>query len=376
MAVLSRARGQQAGGSDNHPMPREEPEMTYAQRKNFNRSGINARRAMLGVQKDADQQEAAPRHVPKQRSTFKTPTEFHTGPAEPGRVLGGPRRFDGMNKDTVGYMMSEEFLSSASERPPSKPVGGPQHVDNRCFPLYENPKPRLLVKQIHEKEGLDAPFLEHNNPKPPRDEQRVRCVKSFPEKMNQPTSFVYPPSTAPPKKQPLHGNARNDSKAIFQIYQGNPSQSNETKVRRVVGPQKWTAPEMDYPKRRPAIRPINSACTECHDVLGTERFGRSTVAPKRGVAAVDYPYKDQSPLLGFIEPQPQAPRTVKPNTLIRYFDPAVDDASKYISDTPVKGKAHPEGRAMNYHSNSEYKPSGGKAKGVYGQSKKSSIIIG
>lgn len=372
MAVLSRAREQQAVEAGERPMPVEEPERTYAQRVNYYRSGLNAKRLMYYI--PAPSEGEVKRTVRPQKTHFKNPTDFYAGPSDPGRVLGGPRRYDGMNVDSVAYVMTEEYQAYSEPRGPIKPVGGPQHIDNNCYPFQHEPKPRLLVKQIHEKEGLDAPYYEDNNPKDARDEKPVNSVKIFPERTHQTTNLVFPPP--PAKEQPLHGNSRNKSKDLLNLHQYSAAQLHEKEPHRVVGPRKWVAPEMDYPKRRPGIRPIKSSCTDCHDVMGTERFGhRPEIVHGKVAVVADYPYKDHTPLYQYVESQPGEPRPVKPNTLIRYYDPAIDDVSKFTNNEKVVGKAHPPGKPMNYLSNSHYVQGGGRARGVYGRSNQSSIVL-
>lgn len=371
MAVLTRARAQQAEESGERPIAPEPQEMTCQQRKKYNNSGIDAKRAMIRAQQDP--QVEGPRPVRHQKSNFKSPTDFYAGPAEAGRVLGGPRRYDDRNTDTVGFMLSDDFHSSTGVRPPVKPVGGPQHVDNRCLPLQNEPVPRLLVKPIHENEGLDCPFEEHLNPRPPRDVEKPRSVKVFPDKYSTTTTVCFAPP--PQYPQPAHGNRSNESKQMTDYFASKDVEGPK-KPNRIIGPVKWTAPEMDYPKRRAAIRTINSECTACHDVLGNGRFGNVNTVNRKGLAAVESPYKDQDPLIAFVEPVKEEPRPVKPNTITRYFDPSFDDPSQFKNKQKAVGKSHPPGRAMNCVSKDSNAPPRGKARGQFAQGNSREFVIG
>lgn len=372
MAVLSRAREQEAIEAGERPMPAEEPELTNTQRNNYQRSGINAKRLMYSIKKDSDRE--PPRNMNHNKSHFKSPTDFYAGPTQPGRVLGGPRRYEGVNSDRVGYTMTDEYLNAELDYGPIKPVGGPQHVDNTCHPVYPEAKPRAMVKHLQDEKGLDAPYFEDHNPKPPREAPKVEALKSFPEKTHAPTGFLFPPP--PERSQPLHGNRKNESKDLLNLKQYSAKQLNEKEPHRLVGKVKWDAPAMDYPKRRPMIQQINCPATQCHDVLGTERFGHRDEPEPHGVKAVeDYPYKDQDPLIAYVEPVKQEPKPVKTNNMLRYFDPSIDDISKFKENEKPSGKAHPPNRRMNYASNSHFVQGGGKGKGAYSSHNQSSIVL-
>lgn len=372
MGVLARAREQQATEAGERPLPPEVPSPTIAQRTNYQRSGIEAKRLMYGIKKDSDV--VPPRPVNNNKSHFKSPTDFYAGPTQPGRVTGGPRRYDGVNTDRVGYTLTDEYLNAPTDYGPVKPVGGPEHVDNSCYPVYAEPKSRAMVKQFEYDKGLDAPYFEDHNPKPPREAPKVDSIKSFPEKTNAPTGFIFPP--APQRSQPLHGNRKNESKDLLNLNHYSAAQLNEHEPHRLVGKVKWDAPAMDYPKRRPMIRQVNCSATQCHDVLGTERFGHRDEEEPRGVKTVDdYPYKDQEPLIAYVEPHKQEPRPVKQSNMLRYYDPSIDDISKFQEDAKPSGKAHPPNRRMNYSSNSHFVQGGGKGRGVYGSHNQSSIVL-
>lgn len=371
MAVLTRAREQQAVESGERAMPAQPKEMTCKQRTRYNNSGIDAKRAMIGAQQEAKVE--GPRHVRKQKSNFKSPTDFYSGPAEAGRVLGGPRRYEGMNSDTVRSMLSDDFHNENSVQQVIKPVGGPQHVDNRCLPLQNDPVPRLLVKPIHEQEGLDAPFAEHNNPKPPRDPVKHSSLKVFPERTHNSTAIVLAP--APLSPRPPRGNRSNDSKELSKCFNSSEPYVIK-KSTRIIGPVKWTAPEMDYPKRRAAIRTVNSTSTDCHDVLGNGRFGNADVTVRRGLAAVDTVYKDQDSVLVFPDPVREEPKPVKPNTIVRYFDPSFDDPSHFKSNQKPVGKYHPAGKTINSVSTKSCAPPRGKGKGEFAQGNSREFVIG
>lgn len=356
--------------------PPEEKEQSVKQRSQYQRSGVNAKKTILGLQAGPNPGEEPKPTVKKQPGNFSSPTDFYAGPQEPGQILGGVRRFDDAEQDNVGYMLSEKFYESTDGCDTKKKnLGGHDNVDNKCFPLKPEPPLRSGVKPIKAHEEMDAPWFEDGNPQPPRegDEAAHAGKKVYPDHWANAheTTFIYPPQHAAP---PSNGNRKNHSKDVTNLGQYTAKELNESEVHRWnFGPVKWTAPGMDYPKYKPVIKPINSRCTECHDVLGNGRFGEAPVEIRNGVANTEFHPKDQENLIPFPPPPPQQTRPAKPDKIFRYYDPARDDASKFKDDVKVSSVAHVPGKTQNGESASHWKPHGGKGRGLYSRNGQPSL---
>lgn len=342
-------------------------EMTPKQRMLYNRSGINAKKAILGKRSEIQEEEAPQHKVKHQPSNFASPTDFYTGPSKPGSITTGVRRCEESEVDTVGYMMSDDFFESTDGcEIKKKNLGSKDNVDNVCFPVRPEPPQTTGVKQVKSPEVMDAPYFEDNNPKPPREEDVPHGRKVYPDTHD--TSFVYP--NPRPYKQPVHGNRKNESVDITNLGRYTREQLHEEPEDGAhYGPVKWHAPGMDYPVRRPAIRQVNGKCNECHDVMGTQRFGRAPEQHNTGVAKVPPPVKDTKNLIPTV-PAPQEPtKPIKQDKLLRYYDPTHDDASKFKDEGKVS-TVRLSAKGSNANSNSHWVPHGGKGKGTYHRNSK------
>lgn len=354
------------------PPPKEE---SPQQRSSFQRSGVNAKKAILGIQTASEEKAAQPK-VKKQPGNFSSPTDFNAGPQGPGNITHGVRRYDDADPDMVAYMLSEKFYESTDGcEKKNKNLGGADHVDNKCYPVKPEPPFKTGVKILKVSEGPDAPYFEDGNPQPPRPEdyERPPGKKTYlSHRANPPeTSFIYPPTEMPP---PTYGNRKNHSRDVTNLGQYAPEELHESTVHRWnFGPVKWTAPEMDYPKRKCVIKPIYGRNSEDHDVLGNGRFGEAPEEHRKGVADTEFHPKDQANLIPF-PPQPhQQTRPVKQDKIFKYYDPTRDDPSKFKNEEKVSSVAHVPGKSSNATSGSHFRPVGGKGRGLYARNGQPSL---
>eukprot|EP00796_Vickermania_ingenoplastis_P006723 gene6723-4818_t len=357
--------------------PPPEKEMSAKQRMLYNRSGVNAKKAILGTQPAVENGEVVKPKVKKQPGNFSSPSDLYAGPQGPGKVTGGVRRYEDRESDNVAYMLSEEAQAADNCPPRKKNLGQKDLVDNNCFPLKpEKPAP-CGVKIIKGQDPMDAPWYEDNNPKPPRegDDAPLAGKKIFPNNYANAhdTTFVYPPQQV--HKPPPGGNRKNQSRDVTNLARYSPEQlAEKPEIHGHFGPVKFRAPEMDYPVRKPAIKQVHNRATACHDVMGTERFGKAEEPRVSGVAKTAFTPKETKQMMPFPDPPQQQARPVKQDKLFRYYDPNMDDASQFVDEKKPTGKGHGKGKGANYESGSHWAPKGGKGKGLYSRNGKASTI--
>ncbi|KAG5490744.1 hypothetical protein JKF63_00866 [Porcisia hertigi] len=317
--------------------------LALRQRARKNRSGENAARVIVGldvIDKDAEVRTPVGRHhgvAP--RDNYGSPTEFFGGPRQPPRQCSGIRRNPESNRDTVGLMLTDEYLmidsgfevpsngrkgtacngaprasvssTGASYGTPAKRgegaarerkariknrscgantavVGNFRHPDgltNNCIVTAAEAPWRCGVRMTQPQDSLGAPYFEDNNPLPPRDtpaltgKRHIKPPFKDAEMFGQMRPLEGEENSHKLSLLPCHktSNKANESVDVLNLYTYTAEELNEKpQPHKQLGPRMYVPPDM--PPRKPAaIKPINTPAKEEHDVLGTGRWG---VPPK------------------------------------------------------------------------------------------------
>lgn len=343
-------------------MAHDAPEYVSArQRARNNTSGVNVSRVLRGQAPANEGDEVRPstgrRHGAAPHANFSSPREFYSGPRQPPRQSSGIRRNPEANRDTVGLMLTDEYLMmnsgvnggsnnrGAQARPAtagangaaanSQPARGGQSYgaaakrgqgstrardaykasreDNNhavsaahapgghregltynCIVTAPEKEWRSGVKITQPQGGMDAPYFEDTDPRPPRDAPAVTGKRHVrpPKKDAKMFGQVPPPkegeedldiqSSLPPCRKTA--NKANESVDVLNLYCYSPEElSEKPQPYKQLGPRKYVAPDMP-PRKQPMIHPINTPAKQEHDVLGTGRWGVPEKEQVRGLA--------------------------------------------------------------------------------------------
>lgn len=222
-------------------MAHDAPEYVSArQRARNNTSGVNVSRVLRGQAPANESDEVRPntgrRHGNAPHGNYASPREFYSGPRQPPRQSSGIRRNPEANRDTVGYMLTDEYLmmnsgvnggsntrGGGAARPGSAPAGGNANgqparggqgygaaakrgqgtarardaynasrasnnqavaaahapgghregLTYNCIVTAPEKEWRSGVKITHPAGGMDAPYFEDTDPRPARDAPAV-----------------------------------------------------------------------------------------------------------------------------------------------------------------------------------------------------------
>lgn len=419
------------------------------QRGKTNRSGANAAKVMRSYPPQEDPDAAHPasgRRHHGQPGNFSSPTEFFGGPRDPPRTIRGIRRNPDGNRDTVGYCLTDEYLmrrggpagangGAAEEEAPSYGAtaargggaaraaaaraaaaktmhsgNGKYHKDglvNNCIVTAPEAPYRSGVRQTHQQTGMDAPYFEDTDPRPPRDKNPASGKRHVKSRAKESDIFRNPGPIAEGEdpadymtQSRFKANRANESKDVLNLYCYSAEDLNEKpQPYKQLGPRKFVAPDMP-PAKPPVIKPINTAAKQEHDVLGTGRWGipekerphglgRGSCRPPRDSANIfapprqpksNDPWASAAGTTGGAGKAKKRPDAVFPESshirtkkqpgngdILRYYDPAVDAA-------PASGPKRPASRS-NIESRPEKEQPSGRARGVYASHGQSSIQL-
>lgn len=328
--------------------------LSARQRARNNTSGINVSRVLRGQPPVHESDEAQPnggrRRGNAPHDNYASPREFFSGPRQPPRQCSGIRRNPDANRDTVGLMLTDEYLmmnngaNPAAAGRPGYPRQGQSTADgqptargaqsygiaarrgqgatrareaakahkastknqakrtpcsyhdgltNNCIVTAPEKEWRSGVKITHPQSGMDAPYFEDNDPRPPRDPPAVTGKRHVRPPYKDAKMFGQVPpmteeelaatfqSTLPPCHKTA--NRANESVDVLNLYCYSPEElSEKPQPHKQLGPRKYVAPDMP-PRKPPMIQPINTPAKQEHDVLGTGRWGRPEKEHPRGL---------------------------------------------------------------------------------------------
>ncbi|CAD2213196.1 hypothetical protein AGDE_13701 [Angomonas deanei] len=339
--------------------PAEKREMSVRQRGLASRNGAAAGSIIYGKPdpQASKEKKAQPRRNP-QASHYSSPSEFLGGPSKPGKVNTGIRRNENANKDSVGFMLTDEyFMSGAQNKRTDKPKVSRHNKSAMTHGLQvtEEPPPfRSGCKITHVQGPMDCPYFEDNDPKPPRDEPAPTGKRHVKPRRNKDDQIFLEPGS--PDAKPLPKTNRtckaNKSVDVTNLSRYTAEELKEAPERQtVLGPRKFVAPDMP-PAKPPAIKPINTAAKQDHDVLGDGRFGKPEEAKPAGKGQGSCrPPKQQANLFAGPPPKKKGGRgSLAPESkgnILKYYDPATDNAADF---------APPPSRHRENKSNKESKP--------------------
>ncbi|CBZ26445.1 conserved hypothetical protein [Leishmania mexicana MHOM/GT/2001/U1103] len=321
--------------------------LSSRQRARKNRSGENAARVIRGLDLLSDSGERRPNtgrlHCPPPHNNFSSPREFFAGPSHPPRLFTGIRRYPNGNRDSVGAMLTDEYfmtnyddstitgrnggaLRRGSSRSPMRGGSGAygsvakrgegalrqkkahrransingataqfrcrDGLTNNCIVTAPEAPWRCGVKITHPQGGMDAPYFEDNDPRPPRNVPPVTGKRHVPPPQKDAKMFGQVP---PPKEgedvfqsslPPCHktSNKANESVDVLNLHYYTADELNEKPHPvKQLGPRKCESQELP-PRKPPVIKPINTPAKQEHDVLGTGRWGFPEKEHPRGLA--------------------------------------------------------------------------------------------
>ncbi|KAK7201576.1 flagellum targeting protein kharon1 [Novymonas esmeraldas] len=321
-----------------------------SQRARKDRSGENAARAILGlapVQEDAEVRPTPGRHHgTAPRNNFSSPTEFLAGPRQPPRQQSGIRRNPNANRDTVGNMLTDEYfmihnpsnslpirgapLKSADPRGSVSADAGAwygaaakrgegaarqKHARNQasknagvsgatapiryrdgltynCIVTAPEQEWHSGVKITQPQGGMDAPYFEDTDPRPPREEPAVTGKRHVRPPYKDAKLFGQAPPLRPDEED-FHNelppcrktaNKANESVDVLNLHCYSADElSEKPQSYKQLGPRHFVAPDMP-PKKPALIRQIHTTAKNEHDVLGTGRWGVPEKEHPHGVA--------------------------------------------------------------------------------------------
>jgi hypothetical protein len=328
-------------------MAHDAPEYVSArQRARNNTSGVNVSRVLRGQPPAREGDEVRPntgrRHGNAPHDNYASPREFFSGPRQPPRQCTGIRRNPDANRDTVGLMLTDEYLmmnsgvnsgaarggqsygeaarggqsygdaarrgqgasrardaykahrAAATNAHPKQHGGYREGLTYNCIVTAPEKEWRSGVKITHPQEPMDAPYFEDTDPRPPRDSPAVTGKRHVrpPYKDAKMFGQVPPPkegeedaafqSSLPPCRKTA--NKANESVDVLNLYCYSPEELREKpQPYKQLGPRKYVAPDMP-PRKPPMIHPINTPAKREHDVLGTGRWGVPEKEHPRGLA--------------------------------------------------------------------------------------------
>ncbi|KAH9578162.1 hypothetical protein LSM04_006650 [Trypanosoma melophagium] len=340
----------------------------------------------------AEPAQAAPRKELKQ-----SPSEFLSGPKEPGHVKHGVRRYDDRNVSTVGKALTEEWILGRGEneevRPPQpgRHRGPKDNLEGLCCNIKtEEAKPRRMRGSGNAPpHSTMAPYSEPELPsqpvEPPHPSGRRR-FKTYssglflsPHLANTENDDAAGAAAQRPRSR-AHRNRANESVDVLNLGQYSREELHEVERKVVLGPRQFT-PASIPPRPRPTIARVKTPANETHDIFGTGRGADETEPVHRKNPGVNAPKRTGGSLF---EAAPQEKRQVKPyrrSELLSYEEcrpklkeaqPAKEKVSEENQTASAKGGAEsrqPQRKVesgMLFVSKSDtVEPRGGRGPGMY-----------
>ncbi|KPA81724.1 hypothetical protein ABB37_04021 [Leptomonas pyrrhocoris] len=313
-------------------MSHKAPEyVSLRQRTRNNTSGANVSRVLRGEAPVRECDEVRPnagrRHGNPPHNNFATPREFFSGPRQPPRQSSGIRRNPDANRDSVGYMLTDEYLmtdngangsangggaqsygapakrgqgasrardahNAANKSAASAPGGYRDGLTYNCIVTAPEKEWHSGVKITRPQDPMDAPYFEDTDPRPARDaapttgKRHVRAPYKDAKMFGQVPLLKEGEEGFDNGLPPCHktSNRANESVDVLNLYSYSPEElSEKPQPKPQLGPRRFDAPDAP-PRRSPMFRPINTKAKQEHDILGTGRWGVPEEEHPRGLA--------------------------------------------------------------------------------------------
>lgn len=342
------------------PPPPKAMDIGHRQRAAANSRGTNIVQLFRGDDKDAATQELSCLCVTSGKKTqHLCPSDFLSGPKEPGHVKRGVRRFDEKNECLVAKALTEEWILGRPEDepipPPTSRQRGPRdNLDGLCCRVKtEEAKQRKMRAPGNAPPHTTmAPYSVPELGIQVQEKQKAVGKRRF----NLPAHdnvMNYGDQVAPEKssgdQQPQAGRTRrnraNESVNVLNLGQYSGKQLNETERKIMLGPREFV-PEPLPPRQRPLIARVHTHANETHDIFGTGRGVQDVEVLHRKNPGVSAPKRSEAVNIFEMGPaerksaQPPKPRDERPRPATS--DPAarqclgkVDQGVLFESKSPV-----------------------------------------
>ncbi|KEG06007.1 hypothetical protein DQ04_16601000 [Trypanosoma grayi] len=375
------------------PPPPVRPDPTHRQRAAANNRGTGVAGLFCGQPKPKEEEEAPPAPVPT-KAPQASPSEFFSGPKDPGHVKHGVRRFEEAGT-TVGLALTEEWIRGRKEGEPitllpSKQSGPKGNLEGLCCSVKtEEAKHRpLRAPGLPPAQSAGAPFSEPELPSAPPAADTHTGKRQFKARTTAALSHHYDeaaPDAAPVDDRPrgtvrTRRNRANESVDVLNLGQYTREDLHEVERKIVSGPRKFT-PESLPPRRRPIIARRKTAANETHDIFGTGQGTDSACPIHRKNPGTSAPRRCGADLFN---PQPEEVKPMKPYhpSMLLSYDvsrPATADGPRKGGEraaaaaagaapescAPRKAPQKAEPGTLFVSKSESYEPRGGRGRGVY-----------